>query len=108
MGLGKMWRAQFGDATKPEELAWMKYLSPLHQLRETDYPAVLILCGENDDRVGAAHSYMMTAALQRNQQGRAPILLYTQPGAGHNGIGKRAEDDQVSAMMLAFLWNRTS
>ncbi len=107
MGIGRMWKDQFGDAANPEELAWMRSLSPLHQLRETRYPAVLTLCGEKDDRVGPAHSYMMTAALQRKQQGPAPILLHTQYGAGHSGIGNRTDDDRVSAMMLAFLWNHT-
>lgn len=107
MGLGEKWLDQFGDASKPEELRWMRELSPLRHVSETTYPAVLILCGEKDNRVGPAHSYMMAAALQRNQQGPKPILLHTQHGAGHNGIGRRAEDDRVSAMMLAFLWNHT-
>ncbi|MBS2005335.1 MAG: prolyl oligopeptidase family serine peptidase, partial [Cyanobacteria bacterium SZAS LIN-5] len=57
--------------------------SPLHNLTERSYPAVLCITGTEDDRVAAMHSFKFVAALQAKQRGSNPILLRALKGAGH-------------------------
>jgi prolyl oligopeptidase len=51
-----------------------------------DYPAVLMLTGDNDGRVNPAHSRKMIARLQQADPSGMPILLRTSASSGH-GIG---------------------
>ena len=70
-----------------------KYLlgySPVHNVNERDYPAVLVTTGDHDDRVVPAHSYKFAAHLQASNTGINPTLIRIERSAGH-GAGNRAE-----------------
>jgi prolyl oligopeptidase len=77
--------------------------SPLHNVRAgAHYPALLIVTGDNDDRVFPGHSYKFAAALQQAQAGDAPILLDVTANAGHDfGVAGTAVDR--TADRFAFL-----
>ena len=67
-----------------------KYLlgySPVHNARPAAYPPTLVITADHDDRVVPAHSYKFTAALQKAQLGRDPVLIRVATRAGH-GAGK--------------------
>jgi len=51
----------------------------------TKYPATLITTADHDDRVVSAHSFKYAAALQRAQEGPAPILIRIETKAGTGG-----------------------
>lgn len=86
--IGWAWTSDYGDPDDPEQYPWPRAYSPLHALRpQRNYPALLVVTGDHDDRVVPAHSYKFTAAAQQAQAGPAPVLLRVETAAGH-GDGK--------------------
>lgn len=75
---------EFGTVTDPAQYRALRSYSPYHQVKDgVDYPAVLLLTGENDGRVNPAHSRKMAARLQAATKSSRPILLRTSGSTGH-------------------------
>jgi prolyl oligopeptidase len=86
---------EFGTVKDPEQFKALYAYSPYHHAKDgTQYPAVLMVTGENDHRVNPMQSRKMTARLQAANASSHPILLRTTSGAGH-GIGT-ALDEQIA------------
>jgi prolyl oligopeptidase len=86
--IGWAWTPDLGDPDNPDEYAWLRAYSPLHQIKPgTAYPPTLVMTGDHDDRVVPAHSFKFAAALQAAQAGDAPALIRIETSAGH-GAGK--------------------
>jgi prolyl oligopeptidase len=78
---------EFGTVKDKAQFEALYAYSPLHKVKDgTDYPAVLMMTGDNDGRVNPAHSRKMIARLQAADRGGEPILLRTSGASGH-GIG---------------------
>ncbi len=104
---GAAWTSDYGNPDDPEDFATALAYSPLHNLRETAYPATLIMTADHDDRVVPSHSHKFTATLQRSQQAPAPVLTRVETRAGH-GMGKPAAMVAAElADMLAFAAHHT-
>ena len=81
---GAGWAFDYGTSDQSEEM--FKYLlgySPVHNVNERDYPAVLVTTGDHDDRVVPAHSYKFAAHLQASNTGVNPTLIRIERSAGH-------------------------
>jgi prolyl oligopeptidase len=85
--IGWAWKSDYDDPDTPDGFANIIRWSPLHNVRETAYPPVLVMTGDRDDRVLPGHSFKFAAALQAAQQGDAPVLIRVETSAGH-GMGK--------------------
>lgn len=86
--IGWAWAGDYGRSD--DNIAHFKNLyhySPLHNVKQKEYPATLITTGDHDDRVVPAHSFKFAAALQEKQQGNNPVLIRIDVNAGH-GAGK--------------------
>lgn len=86
--IGWAWAGDYGRSD--DNIAHFKNLyrySPLHNVKQKEYPATLITTGDHDDRVVPAHSFKFAATLQEKQQGNNPILIRIDVNAGH-GAGK--------------------
>ncbi|MBK9175876.1 MAG: S9 family peptidase [Flavobacteriales bacterium] len=82
------WVPEYGNAeSSPEEFAYLKAYSPLHNIKPAKYPATMVMTADHDDRVVPAHSFKFISALQPAQQGDAPVLIRVETQAGH-GAGK--------------------
>jgi len=69
----------------------------------TAYPAVLLITGANDPRVGPQQLFKMTARLQAATSSKNPVLLRVDADAGH-GIGSsKAQRDLIAADQGALL-----
>jgi prolyl oligopeptidase len=102
--IGWAWTSDFGDPADPEQYAWLRSYSPLHNVVEgRSYPATMLMTGDHDDRVVPGHTLKFAATLQQAQGGEAPILLRVETAAGH-GLGKPT-DKQIAERtdFLAFL-----
>jgi prolyl oligopeptidase len=90
--VGWGWVPEYGSSEESEEM--FRYLlsySPLHNLRtDAEYPSVLIMTADHDDRVVPAHSFKYAAALQASVSGDHPLLIRIDTDAGH-GAGKPTE-----------------
>jgi prolyl oligopeptidase len=86
---GAGWAYDYGTSEDSKEMFEYLYkYSPLHALKEgIKYPATLVTTADHDDRVVPAHSFKFAATLQKDQGGKAPVLISIQTNAGH-GAGK--------------------
>jgi prolyl oligopeptidase len=85
--IGWAWATDYGTSEKKEEFDCLIKYSPLHNLKEAEYPATLVTTGDHDDRVVPAHSFKFIATLQEKQKGSNPVLVRIDTNAGH-GAGK--------------------
>jgi len=85
--IGWAWTSDFGDPDDASAFEWLRAYSPLHNVAARDYPAVMVMTGDHDDRVVPGHSFKFAAALQAAQTGEAPVLIRVETSAGH-GAGK--------------------
>ncbi len=85
---GAGWAYDYGTAEDSKEMFDYLYkYSPVHNVKETAYPATMVTTGDHDDRVVPAHSFKFAAALQKGQSGRNPVMIRVETKAGH-GAGK--------------------
>lgn len=85
--IGWAWATDYGTSENKEEFDCLIKYSPLHNVKEAEYPATLVTTGDHDDRVVPAHSFKFIATLQKNQKGNNPVLVRIDTNAGH-GAGK--------------------
>ena len=79
--------------------------SPYENIRQTDYPPVLITGGLTDPRVTYWEPAKWAARLRDHQTGDAPILLKMNMEAGHQGESGRYQSLKETATEYAFaLW----
>ncbi|HEX7639662.1 MAG TPA: prolyl oligopeptidase family serine peptidase [Burkholderiaceae bacterium] len=95
---------EFGTVKDKAQFDALYAYSPLRNVRDgTDYPAILMLTGDNDGRVNPAHSRKMIARLQQADPSGRPILLRTSASSGH-GIGTAlSERIEETVDMYSFL-----
>ncbi len=102
--IGWAWTSDYGSPDDPEQYAWLRAYSPLHNLRAGErYPATLVLTGDHDDRVVPGHSFKFAAALQAAQGGDEPALIRVETSAGHGAGKPPSKIIAESADILAFL-----
>jgi prolyl oligopeptidase len=85
--IGWAWATDYGTSENKEEFDCIIKYSPLHNVKEAEYPATLVTTGDHDDRVVPAHSFKFIATLQEKQKGNNPVLVRIDTNAGH-GAGK--------------------
>jgi prolyl oligopeptidase len=82
--LAGVWADEYGTADDPDDLSALLAYSPYHCVREeTDYPAVMFVCGDRDTRCNPAHARKMTARLQHRPSQNRSILLDHSEERGH-------------------------
>jgi prolyl oligopeptidase len=83
--IGYAWMDEYGNPEKEAELQCLLKTSPLHNIKENgNYPAVLVIATDHDDRVYPAHSYKYTAELQaKNKDNANPLLIKVKTKQGH-------------------------
>ena len=78
----------FEFGTTKDSLQFLNLLSysPLHNIKKgIKYPNMLVITGDNDDRVPPLHSYKFMATLQAKGDPSSLYLLKVKKGAGHGG-----------------------
>jgi prolyl oligopeptidase len=81
---GRGWIDDYGDPQDPEMFDVIEAYSPLHNIADgEEYPALMTLTGDTDDRVVPSHSFKYTAAMQAADVGDAPQIIRIETRAGH-------------------------
>jgi len=88
--IGWGWVVEYGNPEEEKHFKNIVKYSPLHNIEEKEYPAVMVMTADHDDRVVPAHSYKYTATLQEKNASNNPILIRIDTKAGH-GAGKSIE-----------------
>ncbi len=88
--IGWGWACEYGNPEEEEHFKNILTYSPLHNIEEKDYPSILVMTADHDDRVVPVHSYKYLATLQEKNTSNRPILLRLDQKTGH-GMGKPIE-----------------
>lgn len=84
-GVGQLWIPEYGCAEVKEEFEWLYAYSPYHNVdTKKHYPALLLLCAEEDPRADPMHARKFAAALQGSKS-RNPVLFKIDQNVSHNG-----------------------
>ncbi|HET7419605.1 MAG TPA: S9 family peptidase [Candidatus Dormibacteraeota bacterium] len=94
---------EWGNPQEDGFYSYIKSYSPYDNVREADYPAVLVTAGLNDPRVSYWEPAKWVARLRTLDIGTRPVLLKTQMGAGHMGPSGRYESWREEAFVMAFV-----
>ncbi|CAG7824134.1 unnamed protein product [Allacma fusca] len=112
LGVGFWWTEEYGLPEIKEHFDNLRSYSPLHNvqkyvLESVQYPAILVLTGDHDDRVVPAHSYKYAAELQYRignlSQQKKPLLLKVETNVGHSLGQIPALESEEWADMFAFI-----
>lgn len=95
---------EYGASAVKDEFDAILAYSPLQNVKpDTDYPAVLLLTGENDLRVAPWQTRKFGAALQAATTSGEPVLLITKTDAGHGQGASFSQKVGKAALSLSFM-----
>lgn len=78
--------------------------SPLHNIqKEVNYPSMLVVTSDHDDRVPPFHSYKFIAEMQSREAQKNPILLKVEKNSGHYGAETFNSTIQERADLFGFV-----
>ena len=97
--IGRLWITEYGNPEKEDDRKYLLSYSPYHNIKNADYPPILVFTGLNDDRVHPAHAFKFVAKLE--EVGAKP-LLRVEKASGHSGASFKIRVEEM-ADVLAFL-----
>jgi oligopeptidase B len=94
---------EWGDPRQRVYYEYIKSYSPYDNLRQADYPALLVMAGLNDPRVSYWEPAKWVARLRTLNGSDRPVVLKTQMGSGHMGPSGRYDSWREEAFVMSFL-----
>ncbi|XP_038655180.1 prolyl endopeptidase-like [Scyliorhinus canicula] len=109
--IGHAWTTDFGCSDSKEQFEYLIKYSPLHNIKlpadGIQYPAMLLMTADHDDRVVPLHSMKFIATLQhvvgQSPTQINPLFIYVDTKAGHGAGKPTAKVIQEVADMYAFI-----
>ncbi|KAJ0182721.1 hypothetical protein K1T71_002090 [Dendrolimus kikuchii] len=109
--IGHAWVSDYGSSDNKTHFENLIKYSPLHNIHRPDenhceYPAILVLTADHDDRVVPLHSLKYIAELQHTTRGSsqtAPLLARIDTKAGHGGGKPTAKIIEENTDILCFM-----
>ncbi|MFK7773832.1 MAG: prolyl oligopeptidase family protein [Saprospiraceae bacterium] len=101
--IGWAWATDYGRSDDPEAFKYLIKYSPLHNVKEMEYPATMVTTADHDDRVVPAHSFKFISELQSKHQGDNPVLIRVETSAGHGAGVPTDKQIQSAADMSSFM-----
>ncbi|MBK8498977.1 MAG: S9 family peptidase [Flavobacteriales bacterium] len=93
---------EWGDPKEKEAYDRMLAYSPYDNVKDAEYPALLVTTGLHDSQVQYWEPAKWVQRLREHQKADAPILLFTNMEAGHGGASGRFEMLKEVALIYAF------
>ena len=88
---GLRWIWEYNSSETLKGYRFVRQFSPIHNIPENGFPAILLLTSGSDDRVNPSHSFEYMATLQ-SKQTSSLALMRTVMG-GHHGLRDEAEPE---------------
>ncbi|MGE0090542.1 MAG: prolyl oligopeptidase family serine peptidase [Bacteroidales bacterium] len=100
--VGSFHKDEYGTVSDSSSFLNLLHYSPYQNIKEEiNYPSMLIMTSENDDRVPPLHSYKFAAKLQNRKAQKNPIYLRVEKKAGHSGsIGMIDDIKEISDLYV--------
>ncbi len=107
--IGWAWVDEYGSSKDSVHFENLYNYSPLHNIKsDLNYPSVMVITADHDDRVVPAHSFKYIATLQDKYMGKNPVLIRIQTKAGHGGGKPTAMRIDEAADRMAFMFYNTN
>ena len=98
---GASWMDEYGDPADPAEGAFLKQLSPYHNLKAgVTYPEPFFVTSTKDDRVHPAHARKMAARMQAMG---LPFFYYENTDGGHAAAANLKETAKRVSLEFTYL-----
>lgn len=98
------WRQEYGTVTNTEDFQALHSYSPYHHVEDTvDYPPVMFVSGDKDDRCNPAHARKMAARLQNREAQRSTVIVDYNEKRGHSPVLPLSTRIEALARRIAFL-----
>ena len=98
---GASWMGEYGDPADPIEGAFLRRISPYHNLKEgVKYPEPFFVTSSKDDRVHPGHARKMAAKMEAMQ---LPFLYYENTDGGHAAAANQREHAKRIALEFTYL-----
>ncbi len=98
---GASWQGEYGRPDVPEEAAFLKTISPYHNLKAgVKYPEPFFVTSTKDDRVHPGHARKMAALM--GDMG-LPFLYYENTDGGHSAAANLKETAKRNALEYTYL-----
>jgi prolyl oligopeptidase len=102
--LALRWRDEYGTAENTDDFRALYAYSPYHHVDEDiDYPPVMCVSGDKDDRCNPAHVRKMAARLQSRSAQRSPVIVDYSEQRGHVPALPLSTRVEALARRIAFL-----
>lgn len=98
---------EWGDPNVEEYYNYILSYSPYDNIKESDYPNILVTAGINDSQVLYHEPAKYVAKLRSSKTDNNILLLKTDMDSGHGGATGRYEGIKDTAFDFAFILNRT-
>jgi len=109
--IGYAWVSDYGSSDDAEGFQYLYKYSPLHNVKKgKEYPSMLLMTADHDDRVVPLHSFKYISELQ-HQMGeekyqKRPLLIRIEENAGHGAGKPMTKVLQEAADMYTFVSNQ--
>jgi len=96
--------SEYGTVKDSLEFKNLLDYSPYHNIRpEINYPSMLVVTSENDDRVPPFQSYKFVAELQNRTAQKNPVILKIEKKSGHYGASTLNTSVKATADIYGFI-----
>lgn len=103
--IGWAWAGDYGTSEESEEMFNYLYkYSPVHNITDKNYPAVMVTTADHDDRVVPAHSFKYMATLQEKYTGNNPVVIRIESNAGHGAGMPTSKQIEEYADIWSFIF----
>ena len=103
---GASWMGEYGNPDDPVEGAFLRQISPYHNLRaDEDYPEVFLITSTKDDRVHPGHARKFA---QRMEDQGHDFLYYENIDGGHSAAANLKETANRLALQHVYLLQKLS
>lgn len=102
--VGSLHTSEYGTVSDSTSFTRLLKFSPLHNIKDgINYPSMLMITAENDERVPPFHAYKFTGAMKKNAAQTNPVLLWSSRNAGHYGPLLADEYSKLKSSIFGFL-----
>ena len=102
--IGWAWVSEYGSSDNPEQFEYLLKYSPLHNIKNVEYPATLVTTADHDDRVFPAHSFKYIATLQEKNAGKNPTLIRIETKVGHGAGTSTSKSIELYTDLWSFMF----
>ncbi len=94
---------EWGNPNEKQYYDYIKSYSPYDNVKDVDYPAMLVTTGYHDSQVQYWEPAKWVAKMRTTDKMKKPLMMHCNMGAGHGGASGRFKRHRETALEYSFL-----